>query len=364
MRSLTAWWFVLMLAACGAASSGSDGGRDGAGGDGGGPATDGGGDGPVAAVGLHTAGNHLRTADGAIWHGRGANVHDTRSCEACTAFAPSVAEVNRRIDALVDDWGANFVRLDLESYRDAGGFRVHWGGPLEDAGYLADLVAIVDHIGTKPGVYVLLSLWIHPSFTSVGWPSAETRAVWTQLATTFADRPHVLFGLVNEPEFNFDGAQDAAAWTAMNDTVAAIRAAEVAAGGLTHVVAVQGTGAWARRLGYYVSHPITAGGGANVAYEVHVYDPASEFDGLFVQPAATLPVIIGEFGPANMTLDDTAALMAQAEALEVPYLAWTFHMRCPPNLLVDNSGGACGVGMPLEPTAWGRQLKDRLAQPF
>ena len=39
-------------------------------------------------------------------------------------------------------------------------------------------------------------------------------------------------------------------------------------------------------------------------------------------------------------------------------------MRCPPNLLKDNSGNSCGVGMPLEPTAWGQLLKDRLARPW
>ncbi len=57
----------------------------------------------------------------------------------------------------------------------------------------------------------------------------------------------------------------------------------------------------------------------------------------------------------------TADLMARAETAGVSYLAWTFHMRCPPNLLVDNSNGGCGVGMTLTPTDWGTQLKTRLA---
>jgi hypothetical protein len=41
--------------------------------------------------------------------------------------------------------------------------------------------------------------------------------------------------------------------------------------------------------------------------------------------------------------------------------AWTFHMRCDPNLLVDNSGGGCGAGMTLAPTSWGNVLKTGLA---
>ena len=53
--------------------------------------------------------------------------------------------------------------------------------------------------------------------------------------------------------------------------------------------------------------------------------------------------------------------MDLAVELEVPHLAWTFHMRCPPNLLVDYSEGGCGVDMELEPTTWGVLLQDHLS---
>ena len=69
------------------------------------------------------------------------------------------------------------------------------------------------------------------------------------------------------------------------------------------------------------------------------------------------------FGPSEaVTLGDCDALMAAAEAAEIPWLAWIFHMRCPPNLLVDNSGDGCGVGMALEATEWGTHVQNRLAQ--
>jgi hypothetical protein len=77
-------------------------------------------------------------------------------------------------------------------------------------------------------------------------------------------------------------------------------------------------------------------------------------------------VIIGEFGPidepgvATMTLGDCQELMRQADAAQVPYLGWTFHGRCPPNLLQDNSNGGCGIGAALVPTAWGVLLRDHL----
>ena len=46
----------------------------------------------------------------------------------------------------------------------------------------------------------------------------------------------------------------------------------------------------------------------------------------------------------------------------LPWTAWAFHMRCPPNLIVDSSGGGCGVGIELDPTPWGAVLKDRIAK--
>ncbi len=319
---------------------------------------------------LETKDNKIVYADsGEAFRGRGANIHETRSCNACTWTDPNLNEVKRRIDALVDDWGANFMRLLLESYDTSEG-RAHFASPAEDAAYLGEIVEIVDYIGTKPGVYVLVSLWIDPSFTAQGWPTAETTGVWEVVADALVDRPHVLFGLVNEPQSNFDGAQDAQVWEAMNDTVQGIRDVEEARGSRQHIIAVQGTRAWARDLEYYVDNPITAGGGTNIAYETHSYLKSSEFERVWAGPASSLPVIIGEFGPADlgdgteMTIADTTTMMDLAEELDVPWLAWTFHMRCEPNLLVDNSGGGCGEGMELEPTEWGSHIKTRLSQPW
>src|SRR5207244_9705250 len=193
-----------------------------------------------------------------------------------------------------------------------------------------------------------------------------TDAVWRKLTQALGDQPHALFGIINEPQMNYDGSGDATVWSLMSQVVKAIRETEEAMNVPYHVVTVQGTGGWARRLGYYATHPITERGGAQIAYEVHVYDPQASFQSEFVQYASTLPIIIGEFGPMSgeMTQADCTTLMDQAQALEIPHLAWTFHMRCSPDLLVDNSSGGCGVSMPLQPTGWGTQLKNRLATPW
>lgn len=314
---------------------------------------------------LSVRGNKLLGTDGKPFHGRGANIHDTRSCNSCTWGKPNAGEVLRRVDMLTDGWKANFVRLLLESYDKPEG-RTTWASLMDDPQYFADVQKIVAHVGTKKGVTLMLSVWHDPSLGKKGLPTPDTIKLWKKLATAFKDSPHVIFGLVNEPEENYDGSEDQNVWKAMNDTVAAIR--EVEGSGPKHVIAVQGTRAWARVLDYYVTHPITAGGGANIVYETHVYDPRDQFKARFIEPSKKIPVIIGEFGPvtdiANMKMEDCSALMDEAEKAEVPYLGYTFHFRCPPNMLIDNSNNGCGEGTKLEPSPWGTMLKDRLAKPW
>lgn len=314
---------------------------------------------------LTTSGNRILLPDGSRWHGRGANLPDFRGCGSSLSGPPNLNELERRVDTLVDDWHANVIRLDLESDSSTAGGKAP--NVLGDAQYLAAVEEVVRYIEAK-NVYVILSLWIDPTFDANGWPTAATADEWKLLATQFAHDDRVLFGLVNEPKNNADGSLDAQVWAAMNSTVQAIRDAEAAAGGGSHLVAVQGTGSWGRRASYYVQHPITAGGGKNVAYEIHIYNPQTEFDALLA-PASTLPMIIGEFGPstdatAPMTVADAQALMARATTLELPHLAWAFHMRCAPNLIQDLSNGGDGTGMSLVPTDWGNALREHLAQPW
>lgn len=321
---------------------------------------------------LEVKGNRIRLPNGEPFRGRGANLHDTRSCDGCAWEPPHVDEVLRRIDALTDEWHATFIRLLLESYPDdgraknGGNARVHYRNVLDDPRYFSDVMRIIGHVGKKKGVYVLVSLWQDPTFSPLGWPSARTALVWKKLAAALKDMPFVLFGLVNEPQSNEDGKRDAEVWRAMNDTVEAIRSVERP--GRFHVVTVQGTREWGRSLDYYVEHPITAGGGVNVAYETHVYNRPARFDELVARPAKTLPVVIGELGPqqdkdVTMFPEDCEALFDLAEKLDVPWMAWSFHTNCPPNLLVERRD-VCGAGASLEPSAWGRQVKARLARPW
>jgi hypothetical protein len=321
---------------------------------------------------LAVSGNHIVTVDGKPLHARGANLHDPRSCDGCTYLPLDVAETERRADELIVGWKATLVRFDLESYTTAaypkGNQRVdgQWKNILDDPAYFAAIQKIVRHM-TELGAYVLVSEWLDPTTTENELPTERTNREWELLARAFADDPRVMYGLVNEPH---DAPEkNADAFSALNATVQTIRDVENALGAKHHIVSVPGVDGYARNVAYFVDHPITAGGGANVVYEVHVYNGAADFEHLFVAPSAKIPIVIGEFGPsANppMTTTDITTMMDTAEKIGIPYVAWNFHSNCPPNLLQSASGaGGCGVGMPLTPTPeWGALIKQRLATPW
>ena len=320
---------------------------------------------------LYTKGNRIYIADGdgdrtndAVFAGRGANIFDTRSCTV-GYWNRDVDEVKRRIDALVDDWGADYMRLCLESTNELSEWMVH-GLPLADdtTGYLEDIVAIVDHISTKPNTYVLVSMWGSATLDDTGWPTDATNREWKILAPALAGYPQVIFGVCNEPQSNSNGDRDAAVLERMNSAVTAIRDAEATTSYPEHVISVQGTRDWARSIDYYIDHPVTAYEGTNIAYETHPYN--HDFGQWFYTAQQSIPVIIGEFGPAiisgtlYMTLDECEQLMDTADALQIPYTAWSFHQRCPPNLIVDQTGSGLGADMEIEPTEWGEVLMDHL----
>jgi hypothetical protein len=325
---------------------------------------------------LTTKGNKIVTSDGKPFHGRGANLHDTRSCNACTYSPPNPDGLVKWSDELIDNWHANFIRFLLEAYPSAGG-RTQWKSLVDDPGYYKDIQTVVNHMTSKPGVYVMVTLFLDPSMVPDGqmhaeWPTDSTQPVYKMLAEAFVDNPQVLFGLMNEP--HDDASQNDALAAIFTKSIQTIRDVEKAHGSPQHIVVAQATQGYARDLSYWVAHPLTVEGGTNIAYETHPYNHTSDFDMLFVQPSKKIPVIIGEFGISDyQTLDEAKQLMQTAEANEVPYIAWNFHQRCPPNLLQDMGGtgydgcGFNGAGTIYKwppTTDWGQAVKDHLAQPW
>ena len=306
---------------------------------------------------LHTQGNRIYQSDGKLWMGRGVNLFDTRGCNQCAYSPANPAEVMRRIDVITDEWKANFIRLDLESYGSADG-RTHFGGVLVDSQYLQDITAIVAHASSKPNVYVLVSFLINSTFDEYWQPTAATVPEWKKLAETFAPFPNVIFGICNEPHGPDTPEQAKIVWDAMTLNVNAIRAVEDALGAPHHLIAVQGTSGWSRNLAYYETYPINSD---NIVYEVHVYNPPEGFNDLVWDRAKKLPVIIGEFGVWEnwMSLDDCALLMNTADQQVIPYTGWAFHWSCGISML-QQTGDACGIGAPFVTNSWGDLMRNHL----
>ena len=147
----------------------------------------------------------------------------------------------------------------------------------------------VEHMTGKPGVYVLVTLFADPTMKDNNgdydseWPSSlgDSDSRYTKLAEAFYDNPRVLFGLTNEPHGTPDhDAELAAVYT---DAIAAIRGVEDGHGTPHHIVVVQAPEGWARDLSYFVANPLA---GDQIAYEVHPYNPPTDFDMLLVAARA------------------------------------------------------------------------------
>jgi hypothetical protein len=262
-------------------------------------------------------------------------MQDTRDCRLCATDIP-LAEVLRRIDALSSIPGVNMMRLTLESDNTAQTLTAN-------SSYAQDVKAIIDYAGTKPNFYVQASIWIDPTLSKEGRPTNATHPQLQQLVKLTGNASHVLFGVSNEPTYNYSGANDTLVFEAMNGAVDAIRQAELSLNVPQHIVSVQGTRAWAGDVSYYVDNPITAGNGTQIAYELHAYFNNTLFNERITSTAARIPLLIGEFGPSNtlgesqMYLSDANDLMTLARSLNVPHIAWTFNPRCGPSLMDDVS---------------------------
>lgn len=323
---------------------------------------------------MTVSGNRILDAQGNPVKLRGVNLPDTRGdgTMAWNSYPETVAEVKRRIDA-VASMGGNFIRLLMTSYGQPRSGQVQWTTADKDAGYLTALLEITRHAKSK-GIVVLLADWTNLTYVNqtTGMSNLATHLpYWKMLAAAFKDEPNVIFGVTNEPKENWGGAQDAARWDVFRQMAEGIRSVA------PNLIAVQGTRSWARYLGYYINRPIPVPG---VVYESHPYgpqfDPNTNFDNFtdwFLRANQTLPVIVGEFGPADvgggiqMTRADCEELMKLCEARNIPYAAWNYHQVDYIHgitMIHDNNPGGNGIGMQLQLTDWGLQISARLLKPY
>jgi hypothetical protein len=319
---------------------------------------------------LYTEGNKIMVSTGSTgtqWMGRGVNMDDIFLCGNNSNLQQSNPDTTQQteIDGLMSGWKPSFVRYSLwmNSFKTV----VSWLS--NPAQYQTPVTNVIHHLGTYPGLYVLLTLrsdasmmvgdsgnkdptWIPSDSTTTPdktkFPMG-TDPVYTALVDTFAHDSYIIFALSNEPGGNVQ--TDATISSAMNHAVGVIRAEEDKLGVPHHLVSVQGNG-YTSQLKMYTAtpSPITHD---NVVYELHYYPGLAGETPSNYQYAATLPMIVGEYGDFTSSVPQSG-FYADMEAKMIPNLAWDFDpfSGCAPDLVQVTHSATM-----LQPTSWGMSVQ-------
>lgn len=271
----------------------------------------------------------------------------------------SAAEISRaEIRTIVQDWGANIIRLPFNQDWILRGRGV-WSG--ED--YCSALDQVI-RWASGFGAYTLLDLqWLDADRTYGGernfvapLPNSESAGLWGLLAARYLGEPAVLYDIFNEPHDRLpddpnrlnreDGTQypdsryrvTAAEWQPWaRRLIAAVRDINPDA-----LIFVSGTD-WGYDLrGMPMDIP-------HLVYSTHVY-PARGRDwaGAFGSLASQAPVFAGEWGGTESDLRWGRKLIAYFDRLQIGWTAWSWH-NAP--LIVQK----------YAPTSFGRIIRSSLA---
>lgn len=298
---------------------------------------------------LVVRGNNIyQSTSNKIWAGKGANLPDMRACGV--GCERSVQEVTRRIDYLLDDMELDWVRFLLEAYDEGSTVTAN-------ETYWQYVKSVVNHIGSKPGKYVEVTLFSDPSVGAdpkvPGGPSTYTKDRWVFMAEYFKDLTHVIIGVVNEPQgFQSTPGYDVSLRDSMNYVANKIRGT-----GATNLILVQCL-AYSADCTLYAKNRIDA---ENVAYELHLY---CTIDQANTKLSLELPFVASEMGIVNNIqkniVEDYASFRYIVELCKIkgiPYAGWSFDENCAPVMLegqTSNSNG-CGEGNDLSMhSAWGK----------
>jgi hypothetical protein len=222
---------------------------------------------------------------------------------------------------IVAGWNCDIVRLPFVQSR------------VSDVFYVDELRQIVDWIWNL-GAFTILDLqWLSPATRVAPEPDLGSISCWDNLARAFADCPHVIFDLLNEPhDVPLERWREWA--TVLAGTVRAVDP--------KRLLMVSGMD-WGYDLrGVPLDLP-------HIIYSTHVYpSKGTQWDDCFGSLAETLPVFAGEFGGGDEDLVWGARLLDYMDQRQMGWTAWSWRDR--PHL---QQGG--------EPTRFGRLVKARLA---
>ena len=255
----------------------------------------------------------------------------------------------------VEEWGANVIRLALHSKFWFATATEPWNKRTDGgAEYRRFVDSIVDYCNAH-GCYVVLDLHEYRAATK------NHAKFWTDCAARYANRPGVLFDILNEPyDISWrewrdggvlkDGGGDAPAETedgrnlresiGMQKLVEAVRATGaknvIIAGGLDWSYDCTGIDD-----GYALKDP----SGNGIVYSVHVYPWKRDWQQKFLACAAKHPLFLGEVGcmlerqPYEKTLVDpykwAPDILACIQKNKLNWSAWSFHPSASPCVIAD-----------------------------
>ena len=309
---------------------------------------------------LHVSGNRLLNAKGKeVWL-QGVAVPSL-------GWSSKGEHARESIAVAIGDWNANCIRLSVHTK--------YWlGAPgLPDP---ADYKALVDELvdfAEKHGCYTVLDLHEYKAVTE------RHAEFWKDAAARYANRPGVLFDLLNEPhgisweEWKNGGALSNAKREGVADENDEAKDVKSSIGMQALIGIVRATGAknivvcggldWAYDLsgvlkGYELEDP----DGNGVMYSTHIYPWKSGWQKKVLDCAAKHPIFVGEVGcmtkkmPWETKLQDpfkwAPDMLACIQDNKLNWTAWSFHPGAAPVVI---------EGWDYKPTAcWGAFARDAL----
>jgi endoglucanase len=344
--------FALALLGCGSDWSNADGYR---------PAPDGGDDAPIDPgtafpKGLHAVGNRIQDDAGNVITLRGVNRSGTEY--ACTQGGLSEGPLDEASVQAIADFHANAVRVPLNEtcWLDINGIPSTRAGAAYQRAikdYVAllhrySLVPILELHWTAPGEAIAASQPLVPDMD-------HAPAFWADVATAFADDTGVVFEPFNEPVHNYALSEPDAAWACwrdgctlpdrllndgsvepgfevagVQDLIEAIRDAETAAGGQSHLVIQAGLN-WSNDLSGWLEH-MPNDPAQNFGAAWHIYGPtknvcnsAACWDAAPAAVAELVPLVATEIGQDDCQGGWLTELMSWLDARGAGYLAWSWN---------------------------------------
>ena len=291
---------------------------------------------------LHVVGNRLVNADGQeVW------LQGVAICGL--EWRADGDNIRESFEKAILDWNVNCIRLATGT---KFWFAEEKGG--DSTAYrqlIDDLIAYAN----ARGVYVAIDLHEYKA------PTARHARFWTEVAAKYANRPGVLFDLLNEPhDISWREWRDGGELTegggeavAENDEAKDLK---TSIGMQKLVETVRATGAknplicgcldWSYDCsGVLKGYALEDKTGNGIVYSVHVYPWKSDWQGKFLDVAAKHPVFLGEVGcqPEAMPFEQTTQdpyvwgpkILACIQKHRLNWTAWSFHPWASPCVLAD-----------------------------